>query len=795
MTNPKNLPLMKRISKIEKLDAYNEHHSRTAIQNMHYKDHPPMFVAAVGPAKSGKTAFCTKLVSHYAGESIVPQGPVTFKSKGRRFTLYECECSIENMIDTIKVADLVVLTVNLDYGLEKETLEAIAMILSHGLTKIMVMYTSTDAKRSAPARKAVQHRISQEFSFVFRSFDLKQDSIEKIARNLELMKTRPLEWKSVHPHVVVDKQDGEYVYGYVRGGPFKPKTQVHVPGQGNFMIDDIVEIADPCNLKLKNQLLYNPSGKVLHAEEESSCSEHLDLATANVQLFDGGDNRGVRGLERSCRENAKEGFCIESTLTAGGMEEQSTESISEQQTEATARQNAEGKPNDDLELLRNMVINRFKRDALTEEDYVEKFNEEYSEEGEKDGLNFLQRQKQIELQLKEELDSCGGLILPGKYCRIKADLKFEPKKILVLGGCLVAENKKIALQGKVVKNKWQKGDLKSNAPQFVSMGWYRFQTIPLFAQEGKAIKYLRGTGGLYAETVFYGPAVPVQTHFFVYSYSGQFRFLASGQILNASGDVTIKKKLKLIGYPKDIMGNTAIIQSMFSSGQEVAQFSNAKLSCASGLRGILKGPIGNAGDFRAAFEGKMAISDIVFIKAFVPMIPHNHMVHTGPAAVYVRSLSELKKQAGLPLYDESISDDSDDTRVDTERHAPLAARAQPSYKEYNKKKLLADLERKLPYDMRSVVVDKETIDLPLSPEQKRAKKIADEIEYQRQLKDAEEQRRIAEKVAKHAQAKEALILEKEERKRKNAIERKREIEMGGRRLKKAHKPSKVKHKK
>lgn len=87
--------------------------------------------------------------------------------------------------------------------------------------------------------------------------------------------------------------------------------------------------------------------------------------------------------------------------------------------------------------------------------------------------------------------------------------------------------------------------------------------------------------------------------------------------LNHSFDVM--KKLKLVGEPFKIYKNTAFIRGMFNSALEVAKFSGALVKTVSGIRGQIKktSKLGPEGSFRASFEDKILLSDIVFCRTWV----------------------------------------------------------------------------------------------------------------------------------------------------------------------------------
>ena len=89
-------------------------------------DEPPPFVVVVqGPPGVGKTTLVRSLVKHYTRYSLNEvKGPITVVSgKSRRIQFIECGQDLNSMVDTAKLADLVLLCVDGDFGFEMETFE------------------------------------------------------------------------------------------------------------------------------------------------------------------------------------------------------------------------------------------------------------------------------------------------------------------------------------------------------------------------------------------------------------------------------------------------------------------------------------------------------------------------------------------------------------------------------------------------------------------------------------------------------------------------------------------------
>ena len=172
---------------------------------------------------------------------------------------------------------------------------------------------------------------------------------------------------------------------------------------------------------------------------------------------------------------------------------------------------------------------------------------------------------------------------------------------------------------RVKKHRWYKRLLKSHDPLIYSVGWRRFQSIPVYATEDingrhRMLKYT--PEHMHCLSNFYAPNMPPNTGFLAFQSLGTeekgFRVAATGTVLELDHSFKIVKKLKLTGTPHKIHKNTAFIRGMFSSELEVAKFVGANIKTVSGIRGMVKKATrGGTGTFRATFEDKPLRSDLV----------------------------------------------------------------------------------------------------------------------------------------------------------------------------------------
>ncbi|XP_009330960.1 PREDICTED: ribosome biogenesis protein BMS1 homolog [Pygoscelis adeliae] len=258
---------------------------------------PPVVVVVVGPPKVGKSTLVKCLIKNFTRQKLVEiRGPVTIVSgKKRRLTIIECGCDINTMIDLAKVADLVLMLIDASFGFEMETFEFLNICQVHGFPKIMGVLTHLDTfknnKQLKKTKKKLKHRFWTEVYPGAKLFYLsgmvhgeyQKQEIHNLGRFISVMKFRPLTWQTSHPYVLADRMEELTnpedvrinpkcdrkisLYGYLRGAHLKNKSQIHMPGVGDFTVSDVSFLPDPCalpeqqkkrSLNEKEKLVYAP---------------------------------------------------------------------------------------------------------------------------------------------------------------------------------------------------------------------------------------------------------------------------------------------------------------------------------------------------------------------------------------------------------------------------------------------------------------------------------------------------------------------------------------------------------
>jgi ribosome biogenesis protein BMS1 len=236
--------------------------------------------------------------------------------------------------------------------------------------------------------------------------------------------------------------------------------------------------------------------------------------------------------------------------------------------------------------------------------------------------------------------------------------RFNPRMPIIVGGLLPTEDRFGFVQVRIKRHRWHKKILKTNDPLVFSLGWRRFQTLPVYSISDSRVRnrMLKYTPEhMHCFGTFYGPLIAPNTGFSCYqSFSASnpsFRIAATGVVLSVDESTTIVKKLKLTGTPVKIFKNTAFVRDMFTTSLEIAKFEGASIKTVSGIRGQIKRALSKPeGHFRATFEDKILMSDIVFLRAWYPVRPHRfynpvtNLIGWNP----MRLTGEVRRDENLP---------------------------------------------------------------------------------------------------------------------------------------------------
>lgn len=376
------------------------------------------------------------------------------------------------------------------------------------------------------------------------------------------------------------------------------------------------------------------------------------------------------------------------------------------------------KTSEEMENARQDALDKKKR-AL-----AAKFDEQYDDDSDDEAgkMDFydtqkaeMAKQREMNEEEFEGMDSNARAQIEGfrsgSYVRLEIDNvpcelveNFDPKFPIIVGGLLQAEESFGYITVRIKRHRWFTKTLKTNDPLIFSLGWRRFQTMPLYHLDDHSIRnrMLKYTPEhMHCFATFYGPVSAPNTGFAAFNSLSDdvpgFRISATGVVLDIDRSTKIVKKLKLTGSPYKIFKNTAFIKDMFNSALEVAKFEGANIRTVSGIRGQVKRALAKPdGAYRATFEDKILMSDIVFLRAWYSIEPKKLY---NPVTSLL--LSNKKGWTGMRLTGQIRRDEAVDTPLDPNSAYRSIER---SARKFNPLKIPRKLQSDLPYASKPKVM-------------------------------------------------------------------------------------------
>ena len=238
------------------------------------------------------------------------------------------------------------------------------------------------------------------------------------------------------------------------------------------------------------------------------------------------------------------------------------------------------------------------------------------------------------------------------------------------------------LTARVRRHRWHGKILKARDPPIVfSCGWFKRSRAPLYSLEDERQtrqRFLKYTPehmhcGAALPRGSVAPNTPLLGFHSLKSDCATFRVCLVGVVVKQETLSPVVKKLKLWGPLHRVEKNTAFIDAdMFtpSTALEAAKFEGAQIKTVSGIRGSIKKAIredasaaarragsGRQGRaFRATFEDKLLLSDVVVCRLWVPVEPPplclpvaNLLEAVSGDTLLARSVADVRRETQTPI--------------------------------------------------------------------------------------------------------------------------------------------------
>ena len=491
----------------KKQDIYNEYHSKVVIQNMFYKDNSPALVTILSYNKIDEYRQLFKIIHSNTLDTIC----ISNKYFDINYVDYT---DFDKIIDAVKVSDLIIFDIDLSSKNNDQIIrimEVLSMSNAHGQIKTVYSCINQYSINNS-IKQNIEKQLKTEHGLTIKI--LNTTSLKLF---LSKFKIRPISFKCNNSYIVPNKiylKDNICeVYGYLRGKPIENNQK-----QGFAVsIENEINILQWANLGIKYMFNNVPN-------------DNDDQSNDEVYLL---QNR----------------FNNYNNIYAGSMDS-----------------------SNNLEINNTNIIS---------DDLLDTKNSNYHSKKLQDNtnMNFLMTLKQQnfkEYQLKTKILKEKNYAIPGDYIHLTIHRNeinsIDDISIIALTNYHLEKSLEEYTSGNIIVNKYYKNAINDLNKWYnlslsnISVGWHKLnlKNIGLLSI-GNIITTTIQKNNILLNIKYKVAGYP----FFVYSIDTNnvpFKILFNGKFEN---NQKLYQEYNLVGYPKIIKINTAIVQGMFTSKEEL----------------------------------------------------------------------------------------------------------------------------------------------------------------------------------------------------------------------------------
>uniref|UniRef100_A0A0K0CVH5 Pre-rRNA-processing protein TSR1 homolog n=1 Tax=Angiostrongylus cantonensis TaxID=6313 RepID=A0A0K0CVH5_ANGCA len=629
---------------------------------------PSKFVSSL--SKSDETIL--KTLGHNVVYLAIP------KLKSRIGFLTPNHEKVDDVLDCVKMSDLVCLLWPSDGELSQRNRLLLTIMKAHGLPSVINVAPGLSSipigKRREDARKSVQALIADINLTTSKLFccDTEMENQLLLRHFVEIKKNKTI-LQQRRPHVLVEKleviEDNAGICsllasGYLRGPVWNVNRLVHIQGWGDFQIGRILTQADPHPLQkvysilifftdrfrsllfLRHIYIYIHRGesteekfpKVLVVADESrreplqseTVPDPMDAEQTWPDEYDVSHDEELR-IEPRVRKVPKG----TSGYQAAWILDKEGSSCSDYEDISDVEKGEQFDKEDRMEMESSVKSDVDQHSVLEEDDDM---TSEVDDEDEEDDLDDVEkyRRERENAQFPDEIDTPLNDLARIRFQKYRGLKSFrtspwDSKENLPLDYARIFQFQNYKRTRKIVLSEVGKYDSTScvHPGQYkliFNVGFRKFEACPIFSQHTNGDKFkmerFLPMNACCVATVF-APITfpPASVLVFRYGKTGEQELVATGSVLDVNPDRIVLKRIVLSGHPFKINKRSVVCRYMFFHREDIEWFKPIELYTPSGRRGHIKEALGTHGHMKCQFDKQLNAADSVMMSLYKRVFP------------------------------------------------------------------------------------------------------------------------------------------------------------------------------